>query len=283
MKDIIDNPRYSGYDRYKKKDSDEVEMFKSERIEPIITLELWEECQKIKSSRRCGKRGINNSTYNLSSKLICSKCGTKFFHKQTNKKPNSDLWKCRKAHNEPHICNMGSISEKTIIEYLKSSFGLKAIRYTLKFRIEVAIYDIDIANKKELIDKINPLIEQKGRLKRLYILGEIEEEEYFRDKEKFSNKLEKYQNKLEKIKEKEHLIKELEKLHLKYESILDEYDRLLEENPQELFKRISYIKIGSMVNVLTLKERTQIEEVMFTEFEPIKEYYGQFINLEEFE
>lgn len=290
IKDMIDNPRYAGYNfygiyvkdgTYKRKGIENVEIFKSDRIEPIITIELWRECQEIKKSRKCGVRGVNNNSYSLSSKIICAKCGTKFFHKQTNRKPNSDLWKCRKAHNEPHLCDTPSISEKTIIKYLKSYYGLSAIRNTLAFKIKLAIDSIKVEDKETLEFKIKPLNDKMERLKKLFVMGDISEEEYQEMKSEFKNELDKLNEMLINIQNKEQNIIKLKKLKKDYNKILDEYEILLEENPQELFKKISYIKVDKIDNIVKNRYNSYITEVMFEDFEPIKEYYGQFTIFDE--
>ncbi|MGL4572768.1 MAG: recombinase family protein [Clostridium sp.] len=290
IKDIIDNPRYAGYNfygiyvkdgTYKRKGIENVKIYESDRIEPIISIDLWRECQEIKKSRKCGARGINNGTYALSSKIICAKCGTKFFHKQSNRKPNSDLWKCRKSHNEPHLCDMVGISEKTIIRYLKSYYGLSSIRNTLSFKIQLAIDNIKVEDKETLEFRIKPLNDKMKRLKKLFLMGDITEEEYQEMKSEFKNELDKLNVMLANVQNKELNIIKLKKLKKDYNKILDEYEVLLEGNPQELFKRISYIKVDKMNNVITNKYNSYITEVMFKDFQPIKEYYGQFIILDE--
>lgn len=290
IKDVIDNPKYAGYnfygiyakgDTHKRKGIENIEIYKSDRIEPIISIELWRECQEIKKSRKCGERGVNNNTYPLSSKIICAKCGTKFFHKQTNRKPNSDLWKCRKAHNEPHLCDMVSISEKTIINYLKSRYGLLAIRNTLSFRIKLAIDNIKLEDKETLELRIKPLNEKMIRLKKLFIMGDITEEEYNLMKSEFKEELDKLNDMLKNIHNKEINILRLKKLKKDYNKILDEYEKLLENDPQELFKKIEYIKVDKINNIIKSKNNSFITEIMFTDFKPIEEYYGQFIILDE--
>lgn len=290
IKDIIDNPRYAGYNfygiyvkdgTYKRKGIENVEISKSDRIEPIITIDLWKECQAIKKSRKCGVRGVNNNSYTLSSKIICAKCGTKFFHKQTNRKPNSDLWKCRKAHNESHLCDTPSISEKTIIKYLKSYYGLSSIRNTLSFKIQLAIDNIKIEDKETLEFKIKPLNDKMNRLKNLYINGDVTEDEYQERRSVFKNELDKLNEMLINVQNKEQNIIKLKKLEKDFKRILDGYEILLEENPQELFRKISYIKVDKINNVIKNKYNSYITEVMFEDFEPIKEYYGQFIIFDE--
>lgn len=289
IKDIIDSPRYSGmnfYNKYvggsnKRKPVEELELIQSDKITPIIDFELWRQCQQIKKSRKCGTRGVNNQTYSLSSKIICAECGTKFFHKQTNRMANSDLWKCRKAHNEPHLCDMPSISEKTIIKYLKSDYGLKAIRNTLEFKIELAIENIKIEDKETLKLRIKPLDDRMGRLKKLFLMGDITEEEYNEKKSEFKVELDKLNEMLKNVQNKELNIVKLKKLKKDYNKILDEYELLLKENPQELFRKIEYIKVYRILNIMKSKNNSMITEVMFNEFLPIKEYYGQFIILKE--
>ncbi|RII36776.1 recombinase family protein [Clostridium chromiireducens] len=289
VKDIIDNPRYAGYNFYnkyiegtkKKKPIEELEIFESDRITPIISLDLWKECQEIKKSRKCGTRGINNQTYALSSKIICCKCGTKFFHKQANIRPNSDLWKCRLSHNEPHKCDMKGISEKTIIKYLKSEYGLKAIRDTLKFKIDLAISNIEIEDKESIELKLEPLKQKMERLKKLYIMGDITEEEYIESRAEFKSNYDKYVNLLEDISNKQLNIIKLNSLKKDYNKILDNYEVLLEENPQELFRKIEYIKVDKIQDIIKNRYNSFVREVMFNDFLPIKEYYGQFIILEE--
>lgn len=289
VKDIIDNPRYAGmnfYNKYiegtkKRKPVEELELIQSDKTTPIIEFELWQQCQYIKRSRKCGARGVNNQTYSLSSKIICAKCGTKFFHKQTNRMANSDLWKCRKAHNEPHLCDTPSISEKTIIKYLKSDYGLKAIRNTLEFKIKLAIESIKIEDKETLELRIKPLDDRMERLQKLFLMADITEEEYNEMKSEFKVELDKLNEMLKNVQNKELNIIKLKKLKKDYNNILDNYELLLRENPQELFKKIEYIKVDKILNLIKNKNNSMITEIMFTEFLPIKEYYGQFIILKE--
>ena len=112
-------------------------------------------------------------------------------------------------------------------------------------------------------------------------MGDIIEEEYQEMKSEFKSELEKLNVMLTNVQNKELNIIKLKKLKKDYNKILDEYEVLLEENPQELFKRIAYIKVDKMNNVITNKYNSYITEVMFKDFQPIKEYYGQFIILDE--
>lgn len=281
---ILDNEKYAGQLAYNKyiydKDTDkrtrlsikDYEYFKSDRIEPIISLELFEECQKIKDSRKQGNRKKGVKTYSLTSKIKCSKCGGYFFHH--DKKGGYSAWKCLNKHNHK-TCDIPSINENTILKYLKSMNGLSALKNGFKYRIDEVIEELSNAENESINeDVIKPLQSQMERLKKLYIMGDIEEEEYLKQRNNIKEQLQQNEEFIKQMQEKEKTLEEIKHLKENYLVIFEHLeDALKDDDKNKIFNEIAYIEIGEVVDVLRLtRKKAFVRKIMFKQLLPVDKY-----------
>lgn len=275
---ILDNEKYAGqiaYNKWENKNDKKVRVkdytyFETDRIEKIISLELFEECQKIKDSRKQGNRRKGINTYSLTGKIKC-KCGSNFFHH--DKKGGYSSWKCLNKHNN-NACDIPSINENTILKYLKSDYGLSALKNGFKFRIDNAIYELKVTEDIFVIEnRIKPLEEKLERLKRLFVIGDISEEEYIQQRNTFNKELEDHKEIIKKMKERGKAIKELKQLKENYLEIFDRLNNLLHsDNKDDIFNEIFYIEVGEIYDIIKYKKKSDIKKVVFKDFLPIEKY-----------
>lgn len=279
INDIINNAKYAGlnyYGRYDKNGKntpiDTRNYFETDRIEPIISKELWYECQKIKKSRttHAGQgfvRGVNNNTYSLSSKIKCASCGKNFYSHSTGKRMIRN-WRCRTRSNDNDKCMMPDINERRIIEYLKNGFFNNYIE-NIKGSIKLVLEQHNRLDREETHNK---LIETDNKIKKileLYLDGSIEKDVYeerynqlINDKaniEEILSNIDNYNNYYEEICRKEKkFVYELETMSYNI-NILDDYE--------SVFNKISQIIIDKKYDYENNKIVPCIKEIKFKGFE----------------
>ena len=283
INDIINNAKYAGlnyYGRYdkdgKRKPIDEHEYFETDRIEPIISKELWYECQEIKKSRttHAGQgrvRGVNNNTYSLSSKIRCASCGKNFYSHDTGKRMIRN-WRCRTKSNDQSKCAMPDINERRIIQYLKDGFFDNYIR-SIKQSIELVLEQHNYLDRAETQNKLVDVDNKIKKILDLYLDGTIEksvyEERYnqlIHDKtnlEQTLSNIDDYNSYYEEIcRKREKYIYELEQMRYDI-NILDDYE--------SVFKKVSQIIIDKDYDFENEKIVSYIKEIRFKSFEVLSD------------
>ena len=201
--EILRNEKYCGYNAYDKyyyddksqtrKRAKNYQIFKSDRIEPIVSKELWDKCQQIRKSKVVGNRGAKLGTYPMSGKIRCGICGKNYFHKGTNKR--GDLWECSSKKNNGNCDNI-CFNEKTLKNFLLSDNGINNFKLSIEQIIDGLLDSYTIKDKKQLVDKLKKLIDKFERTKDLYKEGDITKEEYSNDKEKILSSIENVKEKI---------------------------------------------------------------------------------------
>lgn len=170
---IINNKIYMGdYERYKYDNDRETELF-MDVVPPIITRAMWEEVQKQKETNQ--RAYCRNRVYIFFQKLVCPNCGQIMTCKGTGGKKSKYMYyycdTCKLYYNEDEI-------ENCLIDYI-----LDLVEYD--FHVKKYFYPI-LAEKKDdesrkIDEEIKKLQQQKDRLKKAYMNGILEMEDFSED------------------------------------------------------------------------------------------------------
>lgn len=136
MSSMISNPKYKGYyvgnkvkvvDMFTKKQKnlppEEWVMFKDESgeiVPAIVSEELWESANVVlrrRSNDVKNRQGICNHANLLTGKLVCTRCGTAYYRKESTDKfgNKNSRWVCSgKIKNGTHSCDSFSIYEEEL-------------------------------------------------------------------------------------------------------------------------------------------------------------------------
>jgi len=158
-------------------------------VEPIISRELWDECQVQK--KKNAKSYQRTLTYLYLQKLICPKCGRILGGKATKKKNNVYYYyycnDCKVNIKENVIDNYVSQFMKDLVEYdsVVNQFFLPMIKQKIENPKDSIIKEITI--QKEKLD----------RIKRAYINGTFSLEEYDTEKNFVNKKITELESKLD--------------------------------------------------------------------------------------
>ena len=183
---IINNRIYMGdyeqYKRIKHKIGKEPVIYMNV-VEPIISRALWEECQDQKCKNQ--RTYTRDRTYLFFQKLKCPKCGRIMKCKGSGgKKKKYIYYNCEFCH--------FNIREDYIEEYM-----LTAVRELVDFEAITNRYFLPIlADKKDknttinLDKEIDNLIKQKERIKKAYLTGVVELNDFEEDLKKINDSLE---------------------------------------------------------------------------------------------
>ena len=184
---IINNKIYMGdYERYKYDNDRETELF-MDVVPPIITRAMWEEVQKQKETNQ--RAYCRNRVYIFFQKLLCPTCGQIMTYKGTGGKKSKYMYyfcdTCKLYYNEDEI-------ENCLIDYI-----LDLVEYD--FHVKKYFYPI-LAEKKDdesqkIDEKIKKLQQQKDRLKKAYMNGILEMEDFSEDYKLIEEKLSILENK----------------------------------------------------------------------------------------
>ena len=184
---IINNKIYRGdYERYKYDNDRETELF-MDVVPPIITRAMWEEVQKQKETNQ--RAYCRNRVYIFFQKLQCPTCGQIMTCKGTGGKKSKYMYyfcdTCKLYYNEDEI-------ENCLIDYI-----LDLVEYD--FHVKKYFYPI-LAEKKDdesqkIDEKIKKLQQQKDRLKKAYMNGILEMEDFSEDYKLIEEKLSILENK----------------------------------------------------------------------------------------
>ena len=184
---IINNKIYMGdYERYKYDNDRETELF-MDVVPAIITRAMWEEVQKQKETNQ--RAYCRNRVYIFFQKLVCPNCGQIMTCKGTGRKKSKYMYyycdTCKLYYNEDEI-------ENCLIDYI-----LDLVEYD--FHVKKYFYPI-LAEKKDdesrkIDEEIKKLQQQKDRLKKAYMNGILEMEDFSEDYKLIEEKLSILENK----------------------------------------------------------------------------------------
>ena len=184
---IINNKIYIGdYERYKYDNNKETEVF-MDVVPPIITRAMWEEVQKQKETNQ--RAYCRNRVYIFFQKLVCPTCGKIMTCKGTGGKKSKYMYyfcdNCNLYYNEDEI-------EDCLIDYI-----LDLVEYD--FHVKKYFYPI-LAEKKDdeskkIEEEMKKLEQQKDRLKKAYMNGILEMEDFSEDYKLIDEKLATLENK----------------------------------------------------------------------------------------
>ena len=183
----INNKIYMGdYERYKYDNDKETELF-IDVVPPIITRAMWEEVQKQKEKNQ--RAYCRNRVYIFFQKLICPNCGKIMTCKGTGGKKSKYMYyfcdNCNLYYNEDEI-------ENCLIDYI-----LDLVEYD--YHVKKYFYPI-LAEKKDdeskkIDEEIKKFQQQKDRLKKAYMNGILEMEDFSEDYKLIEEKLSVLENK----------------------------------------------------------------------------------------
>ena len=265
-------------------------MHKSEFITPIISEELFWEAQEIRKSRsrtlvvkgEKKNKGINNSTRLLSSKILCPECGKHYHYK------NRGYYICGTfSKNKSKCSNNNTVRESWVLDYLKSDFGLRAIRNGIERRLIGALNSLELEDVQPLREQLQEKKAKSQKLLDLY-LEEIIDKSTFEDKNSnIKSQIESLEAQLIQISNKEEYKNELERLTFSAKKILNEYEEILASDaPEAILEKINKITIKRVQDLLTGKTKAIIETVTFKDFKALEEanlYHQYYIHPSEIE
>ena len=184
---IINNKIYMGdYERYKNDNDKETEIY-MDVVPPIITRAMWEEVQNQKETNQ--RAYCRNRVYIFFQKLVCPTCGHIMTCKGTGGKKSKYMYyycdTCKLYYNEDEI-------ENCLIDYV-----LDLVEYD--YHVKKYFYPI-LAEKKDdeskkIDEEIKKLLQQKDRLKKAYMNGILEMEDFSEDYKLIEEKLSTLENK----------------------------------------------------------------------------------------
>lgn len=183
----INNKIYMGdYERYKYDNDKETELF-IDVVPPIITRAMWEEVQNQKEKNQ--RAYCRNRVYIFFQKLVCPTCGKIMTCKGAGGKKTKYMYyfcdNCNLYYNEDEI-------ENCLIDYI-----LDLVEYD--FHVNKYFYPI-LAEKKDdeskkIDEEMKKLQQQKDRLKKAYMNGILEMEDFSEDYKLIEEKLSVLENK----------------------------------------------------------------------------------------
>lgn len=273
--EIIRNERYCGYVGYNKyyydeksetnKKTREYDIVPNDRIEAIISKELWDKCQEIRKSRTLRGKGVKNGVYAMSGKIRCSVCGKNFFHKGTNKK--GDLWECSSKKNNGE-CNSVCFNEDMLKKFLLSESGINCFKLTIEGIIDEILSKYKVKDKSSLEMKLERNIGILDRTKELYMDGEISKENYNIRSSKLKAEIKDIEEEIENIDNFNSYYNETHSLKDDYIDILNSFKVKLENGEvEDVFKNhIEYIVVGRAYDEEKEKIIPTVEEVKFKDF-----------------
>ena len=273
--EIIRNERYCGYVGYQKyyydeksetnKKAREYDIVPNNRIEAIISKELWDKCQEIRKSRTLRGKGVKNGVYAMSGKIGCSVCSKNFFHKGTNKK--GDLWECSSKKNNG-TCDSVCFNEDMLKKFLLSEKGINYFKLTIEGIIDEILSKYKVKDKSSLEINLERNIGILDRTKELYMDGEISKENYNTRSSKLKAEIKAIEEEIENIDNFNSYYDETHRLKDDYIDILNSFKVKLENGEAEdVFKNhIEYIVVGRAYDKEKEKIIPTVEEVKFKEF-----------------
>lgn len=184
---IVNNRIYVGdFERYKYDNDKETEIF-MDVVTPIITRAMWEEVQKQKEKNKLAY--CRDRVYIFFQKLVCPTCGNIMVCKGSGgEKKKYMYYHCQ----ECKIYYREDLIEDCLIDYI-----LDLVEYD--YHVKKYFYPI-LAEKKDdeskkIDEEIKKLLQQKDRLKKAYMNGILEMEDFSEDYKLIEEKLSILENK----------------------------------------------------------------------------------------
>lgn len=251
---ILNNSKYYGYDKYLERINP--------NIEPIISEELFNKTQELKSQRTNGVRGKNSNTYGLSSKIFCPCCGKKYACKKTKTKK---IWGCQsKVVRNGLVCNSGGISENRINKYMKNTLLNGEYEKEITILIDRKLDDLQQINTSCLKADIKRVDNQLDTLLDLLLNNQIDKQRYINKQKELEQEKQELLLKLEYANNQNKRIEEIEKLYNTYMDKIEYLkDLALDNNFDELQKNVKNIYLYNKGIGIYEGLPTQINKVVF--------------------
>lgn len=179
IKTLITNPKYKGYNVRNKFNSENLfteskvkyvrkenwVVMKNERIDPLVTEELWDSVQEALKNRCLhGNRGTNARKYDTRGKVICKQCGATYVRcveKRILDKPQGlhYLICSHKKKYTKKYCQSENINVETLDNFIEEQRKIyyKNIHLQINLRILKLKKELSKANA-ETVDMVNNLI-----------------------------------------------------------------------------------------------------------------------------
>lgn len=182
IKTLIVNPKYKGFNVRNKFNSvnlftehkvkyvpkDKWVIQKSDRIDPLVSEELWQEVQEALEKRcRNGNRGMNARIYDTRNKIKC-RCGANYVRCVTTRVASESYDKhyliCshKKKHTKKY-CNSENITVKMLNDFIEEQ--RKTYYKNIQLQIKVKILQLNMELENSDIDNIINIKDKENQLK----------------------------------------------------------------------------------------------------------------------
>ena len=297
---ILRNEKYAGYNAYGKwsvnkiegykKRNKEYEIFKSDRIEPIVSYEDWCKVQEIISSKKLHTRGLKANTYPLSRKIVCDVCGSTYYRQLEVKGNYSRVyWICReKKQYGAKNCHSAPISEKKLIELIMSEdYGIKSFIRTIELQVNCVLNNMEEVDTSEIEEKLKQVKVKQERMFDSYIEGVTPKDIYNRKQLQLNSEENILNEQLSSLKDKNRAIEDIKNISETYKEKLDNYYKLMQEGKyDEVYNDINKIVIGVWLKQINddgeVKVIPMLKELKFKGFESLDKLFEGRILIKNF-
>lgn len=290
MGTLVCNKTRKNFDTKKNKQNSKEEWIIHEnRIPPIVTKEVWEKANKILESKRTYKNNANmigrfTGLYPLSGKIICGKCGRKYYHTKYKTMKDS-VWECQGyrvyGKNNPNGCDNHKVSFSLLEEKTKES-----IERTIKDAGDIIDHsikalEVSLSKKQDFFEtntiekKITQLNKKKDRLFELYSENIIKKDDFQIKYDEYNSSIEELENKIREIKAKEKGIKDKLSRLLEMRNVIVNrtskegmYDKLIKNSISEIIVKedgtfditvsFEYLNVSTLRYLWTQNDTSQI-------------------------
>ena len=231
MSSMISNPKYKGYyvgnkvkvvDMFTKKQKnlppEEWVMFKDESgeiVPAIVSEELWESANVVlrrRSNDVKNRQGICNHANLLTGKLVCTRCGTAYYRKESTDKfgNKNSRWVCSgKIKNGTHSCDSFSIYEEELKPLLlelvlDTKTGTEALveAYTQMFRATHSQFNlskqIDAAQQRRDV-----IMKKKSKLLEYNVTGKLSDTDFIQMNQQCADEIAQIDAQLQELEQQE--------------------------------------------------------------------------------
>lgn len=172
----------------------------SDKIEPIITKELFNRCQELIDQNKSGRRGLHRGDNILVGKIKCT-CGANYIINTYNTKDGKKIYYVcgNKKYYGVKMCDNPNITEDTLKSIVTNDYiGGCIFRYKNillnslrghKSELYAKLSNYSPEEVKKLQDGINKLRGQISKLLNIYLENEIDKELYMAKKQELEDKL----------------------------------------------------------------------------------------------
>ena len=233
---------------------------KNNRIEPIVSEELWEEVQKALETRCLHRnRGINSNTYDTKGKVKCKKCGANYcraVERKISEKPkkNQYLICSNKKKNSKVACDAENINIGILDDYIEKERKIYYEKIRLKYMTEIVYLKEELEEKESLGKK--EINKEQERLNKELIDLKLKENEildkFIKEKELIDIKI--LADNLKLVDEK---IKEINSKILNLEEI-ESYKIRKKLEIRDIEEKIKYLSLEEMTRENFLKKIDRI-------------------------